>query len=262
MKAIKLFGLRNYNQNNMVLLPINANQIKTIAVDFNYVITESDFKSWQFIFGSRINVTISAFGCVIRHDKLWVNIGSTDKATNIPISVGKHHIEYTNNFDKKICSINLDNKYTIDATITNYANDNIGFYSNSNSNVHNQSFLGTIYKIHIVKTDNTSIDFVPVEYNGKFGFIDESLLETDISSNEFYTETIGGLRPQYELDFSKITAIQIPEGNVTKIEDKDGNILWTNINKVAYGVRWNSVNQATTACERIGNLELHKTLPI
>lgn len=64
------------------------------------------------------------------------------------------------------------------------------------------------------------------------------------------------------MDFSKVTSLQIPEGNVTKIQDKEGNILWTNINKVAYGVRWNSVNQATTACERIGNLELHKTLPI
>lgn len=64
------------------------------------------------------------------------------------------------------------------------------------------------------------------------------------------------------MDFSKVTAIQIPEGNVTKIQDKEGNILWANINKLAYGVRWDSVNQATTACERIGNLELHKTLPI
>ena len=64
------------------------------------------------------------------------------------------------------------------------------------------------------------------------------------------------------MDFSKLTSLQIPEGNVTKIQDKEGNILWANINKVAYGVRWNSVNQATTACERIGNLELHKTLPI
>lgn len=64
------------------------------------------------------------------------------------------------------------------------------------------------------------------------------------------------------MDFSKVTSLQIPEGNVTKIQDKKGNILWANINKVAYGVRWNSVNQATTACERIGNLELHKTLPI
>ncbi len=64
------------------------------------------------------------------------------------------------------------------------------------------------------------------------------------------------------MDFSKVTALQIPEGNVTKIATKDGKVLWNNLNKYAYGVRWNSVNQATTACERIGNLELHKTLPI
>ena len=66
----------------------------------------------------------------------------------------------------------------------------------------------------------------------------------------------------YGINFSKVTSLQIPEGNVTKIEDKEGKVLWANINKLAYGVRWNSVNQATTACERIGNLELHKTLPI
>lgn len=64
------------------------------------------------------------------------------------------------------------------------------------------------------------------------------------------------------MDFSKVTSLQIPESNVIKIQDKEGKILWANINKFAYGVRWDSVNKATTACERIGNLELHKTLPI
>ena len=238
MKAIKLFGLRNYTQDNIVLLPINANQIKTIAVDFSYEVTESDFNNWQFIFGSRIDSAYNAFGCAIRYDRLWLNIGSTDKTTNIPISVGTHHIEYTNDFDNKICSINLDNKYTIDATITNYVNNNIGFYSNSHSGTHKQSFLGTIYKIHIVKTDNTSIDFVPAKYNGRYGFIDELLLGTDISSDKFYAETIGGLKPKGNLQIPEgnVTALQIPEGNVTKIEDKEGNILWTNINKLAYGV--------------------------
>lgn len=241
MKAIKLFGLRNYTQDNMVLLPINANQIKTIAVDFNYDVTESEVNKWQFIFGSRIDSAVNAFGCAIRYDKLWLNIGSTDKITNIPISVGKHHIEYTNDFDKEICSINLDNKYTIDATITKYVNNNIGFYSNSHSGTYRQSFLGTIYKIHIVKTDNTSIYFVPAKYNGKFGFINESLLETDISSNEFYEESIGGLKPvlhftALQIPEGNVTSLQIPEGNVTKIEDKEGKILWTNINKLAYGV--------------------------
>lgn len=62
------------------------------------------------------------------------------------------------------------------------------------------------------------------------------------------------------MDFSKVTALQIPEGNVTKIEDKEGKVLWANINKVAYGIRWTT--STNTACERIGNLEYHKTLPI
>lgn len=70
------------------------------------------------------------------------------------------------------------------------------------------------------------------------------------------------------MDFSKITAIEIPEGKVTEIEDSQGRVLWSAIldpNKYAYGIRWDHTvpdSQATTACERIGNLELHKTLPI
>lgn len=70
------------------------------------------------------------------------------------------------------------------------------------------------------------------------------------------------------MDFNKVTAIEIPEGKVTKIEDNEGRVLWRtlpDLNKYAYGIRWDHtvpVSQATTACERIGNLELHKTLPI
>lgn len=70
------------------------------------------------------------------------------------------------------------------------------------------------------------------------------------------------------MDFNKVTAIEIPEGKVTKIEDNEGRVLWRFLpdpNIHAYGIRWDHTvpdNQATTACERIGNLELHKTLPI
>ena len=70
------------------------------------------------------------------------------------------------------------------------------------------------------------------------------------------------------MDFNKVIAIEIPEGKVTKIEDNEGRVLWSALpdpNKYAYGIRWDHTvpeSQATTACERIGNLELHKTLPI
>ena len=39
---------------------------------------------------------------------------------------------------------------------------------------------------------------------------------------------------EIDICFSKVTSLQIPEGNVTKIQDKEGNILWTNISKVSY----------------------------
>lgn len=70
------------------------------------------------------------------------------------------------------------------------------------------------------------------------------------------------------MDFSKVTDIEIPEGKVVEIEDNEGRVLWSALpdpNKYAYGIRWDHTvpkSQATTACERIGNLELHKTLPI
>lgn len=64
------------------------------------------------------------------------------------------------------------------------------------------------------------------------------------------------------MDFSKVVNIIIPEGTVTKIQDKDGAILWGNQNLVAYGVRWNSTTSDTTSCERIGNLNYHRLLPI
>lgn len=69
------------------------------------------------------------------------------------------------------------------------------------------------------------------------------------------------------MDFSKVTAIEIPEGKVAKIEDKEGNVLWsapTDPTKYAYGIRFsNKVStNSLSPLERIGNIELHKTLPI
>ena len=261
MKAIKVFGLRNYTINNIIKLPIVPNDVKTIAVDFSNDVSEDKYNRWQFVFGSRINSNNNAFCCIIRYDKLWINIGSTDTTTDIPMSIGKHHIEYTNDFNNKVCNITLDDKYKTSENITQYSNNTISLYSIPGNTEINQTFQGTIYKVHIIKTDNTIVDYVPAIYDGKLGFIDESLIGSDISSNKFYAEAIvGGLRAVY--DFSQIIALQIAEGNVVKIEDKDGKVLWNSVNKLAYGVRWNSVSQATTQCERIGNLELHKTLPI
>lgn len=63
------------------------------------------------------------------------------------------------------------------------------------------------------------------------------------------------------MDFSKVKTIQIPEGNVIKIQDKDGSVLWSNLDRYTYGVSWQP-NDPSPICKRVGNLELHKTLPI
>lgn len=42
------------------------------------------------------------------------------------------------------------------------------------------------------------------------------------------------------MDISTIKSLTIPEGNVTKIEDSQGRVLWSAIpgpNKYAYGIR-------------------------
>lgn len=63
------------------------------------------------------------------------------------------------------------------------------------------------------------------------------------------------------MDFSKVKTIQIPEGNVIKIQDKGGSVLWSNLDRYTYGVSWQP-NDPSPICKRVGNLELHKTLPI
>ena len=63
------------------------------------------------------------------------------------------------------------------------------------------------------------------------------------------------------MDFSKVKTIQIPEGNVIKIQDKNGSVLWSNLDRYTYGVSWQP-NDPSPICKRVGNLELHKTLPI
>lgn len=85
-----------------------------------------------------------------------------------------------------------------------------------------------IYDIKIIKeSGDLKYHFIPV--------ID---ITTNIAGlyDEVNDKFYGNSNIKYKEYSSGVTALQIPEGNVTKIEDKDGNILWTNINKVAYGV--------------------------
>ena len=85
-----------------------------------------------------------------------------------------------------------------------------------------------IYDIKIIKeSGDLKYHFVPVVdiATNIAGLYDEV-------NDKFY----GNSNIHYKEYYSGVTSLQIPEGNVTKIQDKEGNILWTNINKVAYGV--------------------------
>lgn len=85
-----------------------------------------------------------------------------------------------------------------------------------------------IYDIKIIKeSGDLKYHFIPVVdiATNIAGLYDEVNDKFYGNSNIYYEE--------YK-DFSKVTALQIPEGNVTKIEDKDGKVLWANVNKVSY----------------------------
>lgn len=87
-----------------------------------------------------------------------------------------------------------------------------------------------IYRIKLYEDGTTlSYDFIPCKR-----LSDNVVGLYDNVHNKFYPPKRG--RYYEPLVIDNVTAIQIPEGNVTKIEDKEGNILWTNINKLAYGV--------------------------
>lgn len=134
-------------------------------------------------------------------------------------------------------------------------------YTNNNVNNGYIPYQGTdivglrIHKVIIKERESITYNLIPV-----IRISDNIVGLYDVVNDKFYNAQ-GTIGKEF-ISFNQVTSIQIPEGNVTKIEDKDGKVLWASINKLAYGVRWDSVNKATTVCERIGNLELHKTLPI
>ena len=81
-----------------------------------------------------------------------------------------------------------------------------------------------IYDIKIIKeSGDLKYHFIPVVdiATNIAGLYDEV-------NDKFYGNSVISYKEKENMDFSKVTALQIPEGNVTKIEDKEGNILWSN----------------------------------
>lgn len=190
---------------------------------------------------------------ILRDYTISFSHGSTYTNTEVKVTKSNNLIEaeFTGNGYVKINNQIYDNT----TNATSFSRNDLlilGGYNGEDS----ENTPQYVYRIKLYEDGATlSCDFIPCKR-----LSDNVVGLYDNVHNKFYGS---GVVKEPDNIMSDIKAIQIPEGNVTKIQDKEGNILWgANINKLAYGVRWDSVNQATTACERIGNLELHKTLPI
>ena len=84
-----------------------------------------------------------------------------------------------------------------------------------------------VYRIKLYEDGTTlSYDFVPCKR-----LSDNVVGLYDNVHDIFYTSVYKYYEPDNVMD--NVKAIQIPEGNVTKIEDKEGKILWASINKAA-----------------------------
>lgn len=115
--------------------------------------------------------------------------------------------------------------------------------------------------------------YVPVTIStGALCFVEDNLsvgeettsamtVKNDTTSTGCTTTAIGC----NEFTFDNITSLSIKEGAVIKLSDKDGNVIWDaekHKYSNAYGIRWKTPTDAAPVVERIGNIDLHKTLPI
>ena len=88
-----------------------------------------------------------------------------------------------------------------------------------------QNFLGCILYNTLYDYNNKifSHSFIPCKR-----LKDNVIGIYDLVTDNFYLPTRG--KWVAPIDLSEVISIQIPEGNVTKIQDKEGNILWTSVN--------------------------------
>ena len=176
------------------------------------------------------------------------------------------NIEITSNSEYVGFIYNNDNNYLVG---TQFINDGLEFWIGNNY-YKIPTFRKGIIKVDSIKDGNiyingkfeTSIPYTNSFSGGIPGFVrstpkiyDIKIIKEsgdlkhhfipviDIATNiaglydEVNDKFYGNSNINYkEIDicFSKVTSLQIPEGNVTKIQDKEGNILWTNISKVSY----------------------------
>lgn len=158
------------------------------------------------------------------NEKIKFNFG----AKNFYISKDKYdinnilEIEFTPNG-----YIKLNNQIFNNATNTDFEKRNDLTIAGALLSAGYFSLKQYIYRIKLYEDGTTlSYDFIPCKR-----LSDNVVGLYDNVHNKFYPPKNGMYYEPFIID--NVTAIQIPEGNVTKIEDKEGNILWANANKLA-----------------------------
>ena len=123
--------------------------------------------------------------------------------------------------------IKLNNQIFNNATNANFERRNDFIIAGALLDAGYFSLKQHIYRIKLYEDGTTlSYDFIPCKR-----LSDNVVGLYDNVHNKFYPPKKGVYCEPLIID--NVTAIQIPEGNVTKIEDKEGKILWANINKAA-----------------------------
>ena len=110
-------------------------------------------------------------------------------------------------------NIYINGKFEVSIPYTNSFSGGISGYVRS---------ITKIYDIKIIKeSGDLKHHFIPVVdiATNIAGLYDEVNDKFYGNSNINYKEL--------DIDFSKVTSLQIPEGNVTKIEDNEGRVLWS-----------------------------------
>lgn len=137
---------------------------------------------------------------------------------------------------------------------TNYFN--VYFKSSSSDSESNTLYYIRMYGWDATQTKREDHYIIPVKQlsDNKIGLYNTF---TKVFTEIVYS-TIGD--PIVDtLNFSKVKKIVIPEGNVLSItKDGEEDPLWSAKNIYGYGIKWNTGEKPT----RIGNMNLHKTLPI
>lgn len=229
----------------IVLRAVNENTFSNNATYFNYV-----NKAYPCIFdygnNKYSNYTTGLYVSKINYNKdYWLhdiyNFNSSDKIIMFISGNDKIYVKF-DKIKKAITGNTIDIFLDEDCTI---GAQGIYYYNG----------LGTITYIKDNKDNEASFDFINLGINNK----------TIITGNN---NIIKGFDPENPIFINGDNNIiinsqnlNIEEDNVVYVNNVKQNTKQDIIDLLAYGVEWD-ITQDDPDCKRIGNLELHKTLPI